>query len=362
MGIRVTREYNDGRKERTDYVCFGFLAQSSRNNEQVSKISFHFDHGFRTHEWGGDADGMFKTELTELFATAPMFKNFSFHSRKGVVTASNVSTMPCDELMTGLFIARNLAKRPRTIQTYRWLREQGYRPLIALAVSHLYERKPEIGTFDDPEQRWYRSSQSEGTIFQQATFGREAFLRFIRQDYSKREFKPWVQEPFTVQKRYLRDSLIQDLLGNWDSPLTELGLQTKTASKKTSHRRYMASALSIMKGKETPLHPLGTSHQTSDEGMKFFLNSFLPQQFKVEVDPSYTPPVVTVPADVNDRVVLSASGLARGYSPETNPTSADVEGVVTFRHTNSRGSLRVAWDNGMQNVYDNNDIVVISAQ
>lgn len=310
MGIRVTREQMDGTKDTTSYVCFGYLSSEDEalSGATLNKVHYHCSQSFATDTWR-ETGLNYGNELKELFKGSPMFRNFKFHERKGLVTVSNVQGMTADELLTGLFIVRNMSMRSDTIRTYTWLRERGYRPLVAMTFSHLYNRRDTLSDFDSESSRWTRHSQSEGSIFYQATFGKKALLQFIRQDYSKRKFFPWKQELFVVQHRYLRDRVISQQNSGFQHVLGTNG-RLRDDGRLSDHSYYMASALSVNDRTETPLHERGVAHESNDSKMIKFIDGFVPSKYQA-----------TSPAPTNfkrnQRVAVSALGIAAGVAAGT---------------------------------------------
>lgn len=354
MGVKVTRKMRDGTKNTREYVCFGFLAGQDPINADVVEMEYHFSHSFNRSDWGSPEN--YLKAMAEIIAGNPMFKPCKVHPRKGVVSVKNVETIPCDHLMACLFAVRNMAQNPRCINTYKWCREKGFSPIVSFTVSQIFVRKVRLGPLDREDRRWARWSQSESSMIHQATFGELAFKRMIRQGYSKREFNPWRQEPFTVQQRYLRDSTIHDQLGHESHILNSEG---RLGRRDTEHVNYMSFCFTDFSGKEKPLHPTKSLREgMNDAEFISWLNSMLPKRFRVEETPAVesTPSPSDGTFRVGSRVRMTPSG-ARRYSSVANPNNTTSIGEIT-----SMGSTRiqVRWiEEGYSNSYTEDDIQLV---
>lgn len=353
MGVKVTRKYSDGRaSETTEYVCFGFLSSPDDRNAHVTEIQYHYTYG-RNNSWPNVED--YVKAMAEIFAGNPMFKHCKVHPRKGVVSVKNVENIPCDQLMACLFAARNMAQHGSNIKTYQFLRSVGYSPIVSFTVCQSFNRKPRLSSLDREDQRWSRLSQSESSIFHQATFGELAFKRMVRQGYSKKVFNPWRQESFTAQRRYLRDSYIHQEQGAVTHRLSGNG--TLMSRGDTSHSNYMAFCFTDFSGKEKPLIQGGNiSSRLGDPSMLAWINSMLPKHLRVEVPESGAVPAGTIGEGVVVR--MSMSGSTR-YSSQTNPNNRTSLGTV--RSMSPGGRVYVRWDlEGYSNTYDLEDLVLHS--
>lgn len=350
MGVKVTRKYTNGRTETTSYVCFGFLANDDGNNSNVVEMDYHVNHDFNRTVWGSIEAYM--KAMAEIVSGNPMFKHCKVHPRKGVITVKNVDTIPCDQLMACLFTARNMAQVSHSIQTYKYLRELGFSPIVSYTVSQIFVRKHRIGPLDNAEQRWSRWGQNESSIFHQATFGELAFKRMIRQGYSKKVFNPWKQETFTSQGRYLRDSTIQSEWGYVQHVLDSHG-DRRREGVTTQHANYMSFCFSDFSGKETNLVAgENKGARYSDERMITWINSMLPKRLRVEVPENVNETPVHL--RVGSSVRMSQTGATR-YSPGGNPNNTTIIGQITNYTSDSR--IRVSWSNGMSNSYRVEDLV-----
>lgn len=348
MGVKVTRKFEDGTKNTREYVCFGFLANIEPQNANVVEVDYHFSHGISSSNWGKTED--YLKEMANIFHGNPLFKYCSIHPRKGVITVKNVPNIPCDHLMACLFAMRNMAQNPNCIETYKWCRAVGFSPIVSFTVCNLFRRKKRIGPLDRPDTRWSRWGQSEGSIFHQATFGELAFKRMIRQGYSKVEFNPWKQEPFTDQRRYLRDSDIHREFGYVSHVLNDLGV-LRPNGRETQHANYMAFCFSDFSGKEKELiSGKNTNERLSDEGIVLWLNSMLPKRFQVNVEEALTNPDPHIPEHlrIGSRVRMTASATSR-YPYETNPNNTTSIGTIASYQGNR---FVVQWiEEGYENTY-----------
>lgn len=349
MGVKVTRKFSNGRSTTTDYVCFGFLADENDINSDVVELQYHFSLGFNTSRWGSQE--AYTKVMADLFAGNPMFKHCKVHPRKGVIAVKNVDSIPCDQLMACMFAARNMAQNSTCIDTYKYLNNLGFSPIVSFTMCQIFVRKNRLGSLDGEANRWSRWSQCEASMIHQATFGELAFKSMIRQGYSKKIFKPWKQETFPAQRRYLRDSLIHREWGAVSHVLDERG---RSGRLNTDHSNYMSFCFSDFSGKEKPLiQGKTTQNRLSDAEVLQWLNSMLPKRLRVNLDelPSEAPSAFVVGASV----FMSDRGANR-YDSSSNPNSTTVRGEIIRLERNGR--YWVSWINGMQNSYLEGDLVI----
>lgn len=141
-------------------------------------------------------------EMQLLIDDLPIFKGMITIHPLAKVIRVHIKDHPADKVALALFLVRNLAQYDY-IHGYRWLRHRGYRPRIAAIITHALQFSPKANAFG--EDRWYGRCQDESSWVNPVTFGKNGFLKLIKQEVE------WYQDPFCeTETGYWRDDAFQD--------------------------------------------------------------------------------------------------------------------------------------------------------
>lgn len=238
MSVAYELVFKDGRKVATTGSCFGgtsrpqfgFLSftDNNRPSETHGVLNFNVDRSI-SYIWKHDG---YPANVAEARIPEPGTSSYSSMSRetralalrnffkeaklmledmpwlKRVVILHPISNIirvklkdvPADEVMSALFLFRNLANYDSYAATYLAHRRAGYRPRFCAILAHFfYQSSNAFGAVS-----YSVLSLGEYNWFNPTTFGLRGFIQLMSAD----ESTPFdfIQQPWTVQKGYRRDS------------------------------------------------------------------------------------------------------------------------------------------------------------
>lgn len=242
MGVKYDVIFKDRRKMTREAVCFGSMATGQwegnwSNNElaerpadQHAMVQFHtannihpvwfepdytkFIREFPNRNTPGtarsEANKLFLQEMKILWDDMPVLqKVLTIHPLVGVVRA-HLKDHPADLIITSLFLIRNLCNYSEMAASYRHFRSQGYRPRFCAIMAHIVGKNfGAMGRHD-----WSQSSLGEYNWINPNHFGKNGLLQLM--GHTEETQFDFIQQPWTIQKGYRRDSFYRDSSNAYD--------------------------------------------------------------------------------------------------------------------------------------------------
>lgn len=232
MSVYYDVVYKDGKRFSVSSVCFGrmgvdrWFEQSAdpelirRGGDEIAFIQFKTEPTIH-RMWYSDspkimndfpqgltpeerlvankvANRKFLEEMKELYDDLPMLKGLvTIHPLLGVIRV-HIKKNRADKIMLALFLFRNLSQYSTNCYAYRYFRIKGYRPRLAATLCHLF-----VMDKGSSLSGWSVGNQHLGEYnwVNPKTFGKESFLRMMRQD----EDFNYIQAEFREQRGYYRE-------------------------------------------------------------------------------------------------------------------------------------------------------------
>ncbi|UIW10514.1 hypothetical protein PQC38_gp038 [Aeromonas phage BUCT695] len=138
-------------------------------------------------------------EMKLLVEDLPFIKDFVSVHPIGNLIRFKFTDLPADQIVTAMFMLRNISNYSDVAYAYRKFRSMGYRPSFCMMMSTAF--KMTINAFGS--QSYSRGYHSESAWMVPQLVGREGWTNILLGNIDQIHF---TQRPWTVQRGYRRDS------------------------------------------------------------------------------------------------------------------------------------------------------------